>query len=119
MKALSVMQKVYSNRALQDPDKFCESVEAEQQELRDKLIAATARLDKVTLSRELRLKISEVCSLPCWLPAVLPARHPHSILCLDIEKVPAFSAGTAAPVPDASARCTGCQVLAGSYNGIL
>ena len=46
-----------------DPLAFCASVEAEQQELRDKLDAATEALKKVEVSREVRLKISEMCSL--------------------------------------------------------
>ena len=46
-----------------DPLAFCASVEAEQQELRDKLDAATEALKKVEVPREVRLKISEMCSL--------------------------------------------------------
>jgi Mg-chelatase subunit ChlI len=45
---------------LQDPDKFCASVEAEQQALRDKLVAATSRLPEVAISTDTKLKISEV-----------------------------------------------------------
>ena len=45
---------------VQDPDKFCESVEAEQQALRDKLVAATSRLPEVAISADTKLKISEV-----------------------------------------------------------
>ena len=45
---------------LQDPDNFCQSVEGEQQALRDKLTAATQRLPDVAISRDTKLKISEV-----------------------------------------------------------
>lgn len=48
---------------LQDPDKFCASVEAEQQALRDKLIAATKRLPDIVISADTKLKISEVLPL--------------------------------------------------------
>ena len=54
---------------LQDPDKFCASVEAEQQALRDKLVAATSRLPDVAISTDTKLKISEV--RPWYLRAVL------------------------------------------------
>jgi Mg-chelatase subunit ChlI len=47
----------------EDPDKFCASVEAEQQALRDKLVAATSRLQNVAISTDTKLKISEICSL--------------------------------------------------------
>lgn len=46
-----------------DPDKFCASVEEEQQRLRDKLTSATERLSDVEVSRAVRLQISEICSL--------------------------------------------------------
>jgi len=46
-----------------DPLGFCASVEAEQQELRDKLTKATDALKSVEVPREVRLKISEMCSL--------------------------------------------------------
>ena len=46
-----------------DPLAFCASVETEQQELRNKLDAATAALKEVEMPREVRLKISEMCSL--------------------------------------------------------
>lgn len=45
---------------MQDPDKFCASVEAEQQALREKLMAATARLPDIRISTDTKLKISEV-----------------------------------------------------------
>mmetsp|Transcript_14492 Transcript_14492/g.43807 ORF Transcript_14492/g.43807 Transcript_14492/m.43807 type:complete len:461 (+) Transcript_14492:144-1526(+) len=47
----------------QDPDKFCASVEADQQALRERLVSATERLPSVQVSREVRLQISEICSL--------------------------------------------------------
>lgn len=49
---------------VQNPDKFCESVEADQQELRDRLTSATERLPEVELSRAVRLQISEVYLTP-------------------------------------------------------
>lgn len=53
---------------LQDPDKFCASVEAEQQALRDKLVAATNRLPDVAISTDTKLKISEVPSCSDAMP---------------------------------------------------
>ncbi len=44
----------------QDPDKFCAEVEAEQQALREKLVAATKALPDVVVPRDVKLKISEV-----------------------------------------------------------
>ena len=52
---------------LQDPDKFCASVEAEQQALRDKLVAATSRLPEVAISTDTKLKISEVPPWQCCI----------------------------------------------------
>lgn len=46
-----------------NPDKFCDSVEEEQQLLRDRLTSATQRLPDVEVSRAVRLQISEICSL--------------------------------------------------------
>jgi len=46
-----------------DPLALCASVEAEQQQLRDKLDGATEALKNVQIPREVRLKISEMCSL--------------------------------------------------------
>lgn len=46
---------------VQNPDKFCDSVEEDQQQLRDRLTSATERLPDVELSRAVRLQISEVC----------------------------------------------------------
>ena len=46
-----------------DPDAFSASKEAEQEALREKLAAARERLPKVTTPRDVKLKISELCSL--------------------------------------------------------
>lgn len=53
---------------MQDPDKFCASVEADQQALRERLVSATERLPSVQVSREVRLQISEVCTTPLGGP---------------------------------------------------
>ena len=46
----------------QDPDGFSENCKADQDALRGKIIGAQNRLKDVTLEREFRLKISQVCS---------------------------------------------------------
>ncbi|MEL6490499.1 MAG: magnesium chelatase ATPase subunit I [Cyanobacteria bacterium J06621_3] len=46
----------------QDPDGFSEKCKADQDALREKIVSAQNRLKDVTLEREFRLKISEVCS---------------------------------------------------------
>jgi magnesium chelatase subunit I len=46
----------------QDPDKFAAEVEADQAALRQKLIEASKRLKSVAISRELKLKIAQICS---------------------------------------------------------
>ncbi len=46
----------------QDPDGFSIQCQAEQDALRDKIIAAQNRLREVTIEREYKLKISKVCS---------------------------------------------------------
>jgi len=46
----------------QDPDGFSAQCQAEQDALQDKIIAAQNRLKEVTIEREYKLKISEVCS---------------------------------------------------------
>jgi len=45
-----------------NPDAFAESVETEQEALRERLEGARKRLPKVTIPRDVRLKISELCS---------------------------------------------------------
>jgi magnesium chelatase subunit I len=46
----------------QDPDGFSAQCQAEQDALQEKIIAAQNRLKEVTIEREYKLKISEVCS---------------------------------------------------------
>ena len=46
----------------QDPSVWLENYEAQQQELRDKIVAAQKVLPKVEIDYDLRVKISEVCS---------------------------------------------------------
>jgi len=46
----------------QTPNVWIENYESQQQELRDKIVAAQELLPKVELGYNLRLKISEVCS---------------------------------------------------------
>lgn len=46
-----------------DAEAFCATKEAEQEALRAKLAAARERLPKVTTPRDVKLKISELCSL--------------------------------------------------------
>ena len=46
----------------QDPDGFSEKCKAEQDALQEKIVSAQNRLKDVTLEREFKLKISQVCS---------------------------------------------------------
>jgi len=46
----------------QDPDGFSAQCQSEQEALQEKIIAAQNRLKQVTIEREYKLKISEVCS---------------------------------------------------------
>ena len=46
----------------QTPNVWIENYESQQQELRDKIVAAQELLPKVELDYDLRVKISEVCS---------------------------------------------------------
>ena len=48
---------------LQDPDGFCQEASNQQGELRQRLVNATKHLKSVHMSPELRLQISEICSL--------------------------------------------------------
>lgn len=48
---------------LQDPDDFCQEASKEQGELRQRLVAASQHLKSVHMPAELRLQISEICSL--------------------------------------------------------
>ena len=48
---------------LQDPDGFCQEASNQQGELRQRLVNATKDLKSVHMSPELRLQISEICSL--------------------------------------------------------
>ena len=47
----------------QDPEGFCESTSQEQAQLRQRLEAAAARVGSVSTPPDVRLKISEICSL--------------------------------------------------------
>lgn len=48
---------------MQNPDDFCYEARKEQDELRQRLVSATQRLKQVHMSADVRLKISEICSL--------------------------------------------------------
>ncbi len=48
---------------VQDPDAFCATAEEEQAALRGRLEAATERLPQIEMARELKVTISEICSL--------------------------------------------------------
>ena len=47
----------------QDPDDFCYTASKEQDQLRQRLVAATKQLKSVHMPPDVRLKISEICSL--------------------------------------------------------
>lgn len=47
----------------QDPDDFCYTASKEQDQLRQRLVAATKQLKNVCMPPDVRLKISEICSL--------------------------------------------------------
>ena len=47
----------------QDPDNFCYESSKEQGELRQRLVEATKKLKQVRMPADVRLKISEICSL--------------------------------------------------------
>ena len=48
---------------MQDPDNFCYESSKEQGELRQRLVEATKKLKRVHMPADVRLKISEICSL--------------------------------------------------------
>ena len=48
---------------LQNPDDFCYEASKEQDELRQRLVEATKKLKAVQMPADVRLKISEICSL--------------------------------------------------------
>lgn len=48
---------------VQDPDGFCQEASKQQGQLRQQLVDATKSLKSVHISPELRLQISEICSL--------------------------------------------------------
>ena len=45
-----------------DPDAFLAKVEPEQEEVRQQILAARAQLPRVTVARDIKLKVAEVCS---------------------------------------------------------
>ena len=47
----------------QNPDNFCYEASKEQDELRQRLVEATTQLKQVHMPPDVRLKISEICSL--------------------------------------------------------
>lgn len=48
---------------MQNPDDFCYEASKEQDQLRQRLVEATKQLKKVHMPADVRLKISEICSL--------------------------------------------------------
>lgn len=48
---------------MQDPDDFCYQASKEQDQLRQRLVEAAKKLKSVHMPAEVRLKISEICSL--------------------------------------------------------
>ena len=48
---------------VQSPDDFCYESSKEQGQLRQRLVEATKQLKKVRMPPDVRLKISEICSL--------------------------------------------------------
>ena len=48
---------------LQDPDDFCHQASKEQRQLRERLVKAAQNLSKVHMPPDVRLQISEICSL--------------------------------------------------------
>ena len=48
---------------MQNPDDFCHQASKEQDQLRQRLVTAAKNLKKVSMPADVRLKISEICSL--------------------------------------------------------